>query len=159
MPRAREWFDFSIQEKGKFYPVNIKITDTTHADNLNCKLGIYFALTGLIPDMPNEINWNTFIKRLYDNIMLEGEVEQDYYFLIINKKNNVDIFCNSLKGLEKLTPNGNNLPFQCKWDTNRKHTKRSFKEAENFLLQALADSIKLRSRLYFDFKKYFPEYV
>jgi hypothetical protein len=41
-PKIRDWYDFAIETDKYFYPVNIKITDTTHADNLNCKLGIYY---------------------------------------------------------------------------------------------------------------------
>lgn len=41
------------------------------------------------------------------------ENNKDYYFLVINKTNNADIFFNSLKMLYELIPNGNNLPFQC----------------------------------------------
>lgn len=46
VPKSRAWYDFALETNNNFYPVNIKITDTTHADNLNCKLGIYYALTG-----------------------------------------------------------------------------------------------------------------
>ncbi|MDR1846802.1 MAG: hypothetical protein LBR17_01625 [Bacteroidales bacterium] len=38
VPKIRAWYDFAIEEKDSFIPVNIKVTDTTHADNLNCKL-------------------------------------------------------------------------------------------------------------------------
>lgn len=48
IPKSRAWYDFAVQTQTAFLPVNIKVTDTTHADNLNCKLGIYYALTGLL---------------------------------------------------------------------------------------------------------------
>lgn len=157
IPRDREWFDFSIEDNGEFYPVNIKITDTTHSDNLSCKLGIYYALTGLLPDIKNEVAWGKYFARLHQNI---GTFKnKDYYFLVINKENTKDIFSNSLKGLQELTPNGNNLPFQCKWGINRNHTERDFNQAKDFLLRTLGYSIKLRNQMYFDFQKYFPEYV
>src|SRR3990167_10011116 len=116
IPRSRGWFDFAIQEE-EFYPVNIKITDTTHADNLNCKLGIYYSLTGKMPDFPNEVSWLDYFEKLKVNI---GENQKDYYFLVVNKSNTKDIFINTLKSLTTLQPNGNNLPFQCKWDINKK---------------------------------------
>ncbi|MBF7043612.1 restriction endonuclease, partial [Campylobacter volucris] len=53
LPNARAWFDFSFEENGEFYPVNIKVTTTHTTDNLNCKLGIYYALTGNIPNFNN----------------------------------------------------------------------------------------------------------
>ena len=157
IPRSRAWYDFAINTKKEFYPVNIKTTDTTHADNLNCKLGIYYALTGLLPDFPNEINWLNYFEKLKENI--ETNENKDYYFLVINKTENTDIFVNSLKGLQTLQPNGNNLPFQCKWDINRDFTKRTFNEAKEFILNVFGQSIKLRAEIYFNFKKYFPEYV
>ncbi|HBJ76377.1 MAG TPA: hypothetical protein DDY68_00465, partial [Porphyromonadaceae bacterium] len=65
-PRIRAWYDFSIEniDRKEFIPINIKITDTTHSDNLNCKLGIYYSLTGLKPDFGNEIAWKPFFERL-----------------------------------------------------------------------------------------------
>ena len=56
-------------------------------------------------------------------------------------------------------PNGNNLPFQIKWDENRIPSKKSFKEAKKMLLEGLGKSIKLRADVYFIFKNYFSEYL
>ncbi|WP_237015067.1 restriction endonuclease [Helicobacter pylori] len=111
LPKAREWWDFSFEENDIFYPVNIKITTTKTADNLNCKF---------------------------------------------NKNDPKDIFINSLKGIQTLQPNGNNLPFQCKWDNNREIIQRDFDESKNFILSALAESVKLR--VYLAFKEFFGEF-
>ena len=84
VPRSRAWYDFAIEtEGGEFYPVNIKITDTTHTDNLNCKLGIYYALTGLKPSFQNEIGWLPYFAKLKENF--GKDKSRDYYFLIVNK--------------------------------------------------------------------------
>lgn len=157
VPRSRAWYDFSIEVNGEFYPINIKITDTTHADNLNCKLGIYYALTGLKPSFPNEIGWLPYFEKLRANF--GQDKSRDYYFLIVNKKNLSDIFCTTLKGLQQLTPNGNNLPFQSCWDRNRVVQTRSFEQAAQLILGKLGDSIRLRSEIYFNFKRFFPEYA
>jgi len=157
VPKSRAWYDFAVETKTDFYPVNIKITDTTHADNLNCKLGIYYALTGMLPDFPNEINWLSYFEKLKEN--LGTNKEKDYYFLIVNKSDDKDLFINGLKGLYKLQPNGNNLPFQCRWDENREFINRNFKKAEKFILSVFGESIKLRAEIYFNFKKLFPNYV
>lgn len=122
LPKAREWWDFSFEENDIFYPVNIKTTTTKTADNLNCKLGIYYALCGLVPEFNNEIAWEKYFQKLHKD--LGKNTDRDYYFLIINKNDPKDIFINSLKGIQTLQPNGNNLPFQCKWVT----TEKSFKE-------------------------------
>ncbi|EJB92390.1 hypothetical protein [Helicobacter pylori] len=156
LPRAREWWDFSFEENKIFYPVNIKTTTTKTADNLNGKLGIYYALCGLVPEFNNEIAWEKYFQKLHKD--LGTNTNRDYYFLIINKNDPKDIFTNSLKGIQTLQPNGNNLPFQCKWDNNRKIVQRSFIESKNFILSALAESVKLRANIYLTFKECFGEF-
>ncbi|WRA78831.1 restriction endonuclease [Helicobacter pylori] len=142
--RTREWWDFSFEENKIFYPVNIKTTTTKTADNLNCKLGIYYALCGLVPEFNNEIAWEKYFHKLHKD--LGKNTNRDYYFLIINKNDPKDVFINSLKGIQTLQPN--NLPFQCKWDNNREIVQRSFIESKNFILSALAKSVKLRANIY-----------
>ncbi len=158
-PNAREWYDFVIENNSKkeFYPINIKVTDTTHADNLNCKLGIYYALTGLKPSFGNEISWLPYFEKLYNGF--GKQKDKDYYFLIVNKNNRNDVFCTTLRCLKSITPNGNNLPFQCRWNSNRNLFSRDFDDAAEFILKTLGESIKLRSGIYFNFKKYFPQYA
>ncbi|WQY64907.1 restriction endonuclease [Helicobacter pylori] len=144
LPKAREWWDFSFKENDIFYPVNIKTTTTKTADNLNGKLGIYYALCGLVPEFNNEIAWEKYFQKLHKD--LGKNTNRDYYFLIINKNDPKDIFINSLKGIQTLQPN--NLPFQCKWDNNREIVQRNFIESKNFILSALAESVKLRADIY-----------
>ncbi|GAA7249564.1 hypothetical protein HpBGD82_13620 [Helicobacter pylori] len=142
LPKAREWWDFSFKKNDIFYPVNITTTKT--ADNLNGKLGIYYALCGLLPTFNNEIAWEKYFQKLHKD--LGKNTDRDYYFLIINKNDPKDIFINSLKGIQTLQPN--NLPFQCKWDNNREIVQRDFNESKNFILSALAKSVKLRANIY-----------
>ncbi|RPF66535.1 restriction endonuclease [Helicobacter pylori] len=144
LPKAREWWDFSFEENDIFYPVNIKITTTKTADNLNGKLGIYYALCGLLPEFNNEIAWEKYFQKLHKD--LGKNTDRDYYFLIINKNDPKDIFINSLKGIQTLQPN--NLPFQCKLDNNREIVQRNFDESKNFILSALAKSVTLRANIY-----------
>ncbi len=154
LPKAREWWDFSFEENKIFYPVNIKTTTTKTADNLNGKLGIYYALCGLVPEFNNEIAWEKYFQKLHKD--LGKNTNRDYYFLIINKNDPKDIFINSLKGIQTLQPN--NLPFQCKWDDNREIVQRSFIESKNSILSALAKSVKLRANIYLTFKDFFGEF-
>ncbi|WP_120829647.1 restriction endonuclease [Helicobacter pylori] len=144
LPKAREWWDFSFEENDIFYPVNIKTTTTKTADNLNGKLGIYYALCGLVPEFNNEIAWEKYFQKLHKD--LGKNTNRDYYFLIINKNDPKDVFINSLKGIQTLQPN--NLPFQCKWDNNREIVQRDFDGSKNFILSALAKSVKLRANIY-----------
>ncbi|WP_181324521.1 restriction endonuclease [Helicobacter pylori] len=144
LPKAREWWDFSFEENDIFYPVNIKTTTTKTADNLNGKLGIYYALCGLLPEFNNEIAWEKYFQKLHKD--LGKNTNKDYYFLIINKNDSKDVFINSLKGIQTLQPN--NLPFQCKWDNNREIVQRDFDGSKNFILSALAKSVTLRANIY-----------
>ncbi|WP_120969932.1 restriction endonuclease [Helicobacter pylori] len=154
LPKAREWWDFSFEENDIFYPVNIKTTTTKTADNLNGKLGIYYALCGLLPEFNNEIAWEKYFQKLHKD--LGKNTDRDYYFLIINKNDPKDIFINSLKGIQTLQPN--KLPFQCKWDNNREIVQRDFNGSKNFILSALAKSVKLRANIYLTFKEVFGEF-
>lgn len=156
-PQARDWFDFAIENHHEFYPINIKVTNTTTVDNLNCKLGIYYALTGLKPSFGNEISWLPFFKKLSD--AFGTYQDKDYYFLIVNKQNLSDVFCSTLKCIENLTPNGNNLPFQSRWRDNHRLVSRTFEQSAEFIMKTFANSIKLRSNIYINFEKYFPQYV
>ncbi len=152
LPKAREWWDFSFEENDIFYPVNITTTKT--ADNLNGKLGIYYALCGLLPTFNNEIAWEKYFQKLHED--LGKNTDRDYYFLIINKNDPTDIFINSLKGIQTLQPN--NLPFQCKWDNNREIIQKDFDGSKNFILSALAKSVTLRANIYLAFKEVFGEF-
>lgn len=154
-PKKRDWKDFSFEENGQYIPVNIKITKTDTTDNLNCKVGIYYALTGKIPSFDNQIDWGNYLKNLRRDITPNN---QDYYFLIVNKNDSKDIYTTSLKTIDKIVPNGNNLPFQARWDENKCTINRNFEEARDYLLQTMGKSFKLRSRVYDQFIEYFPEF-
>ena len=153
-PNMRDWVDFSFYENNVFYPVNIKVSTTKTTDNLNCKLGIYYALTGKIPPFNNGVSWEIYFKTLSENLKANSK---DYYFLIINKDNPSDVFVTSLKSLESILPNGNNLPFQAKWDNNRQLIHRDFESAKAFLLGTFEESLKLRADAYLHFRTYFYE--
>lgn len=154
-PNARDWVDFSFEENKQFVPVNIKISKTDTADNLNCKLGIYYALTGKLPHFGNGISWEEYFKNLKENLELNNA---DYYFLVINKNDLKDIFYTSLKSLAILQPNGNNLPFQAKWSENKTRINRHFNEAKDFILSHFGASLRLRSEAFESFKRYFNEF-
>lgn len=153
-PNMRDWVDFSFEVEGAFYPVNIKVSTTQTTDNLNCKLGIYYALTGQIPPFSNGVDWETYFRTLSENLQ---ENSKDYYFLIVNKEDSRDIFATSLKSLKHIIPNGNNLPFQAKWDANREIIQRDFSEAKDFLLGTFEKSLKLRADACLSYKRYFCE--
>ena len=150
IPSSRSWADFFIDG----IPVNIKITTTKTADNAGSKEGIYYTLTGLAYQGSND--WEHYLHLLKDNIK---KTDKDYYFLVINKTDLNDIFFNSLRYINTLVPNGNNLPFQIKWADNRDLIRRDFNNSKWLLLNTLGKSLQLRSKAYDSFKQYFNEYI
>ncbi|MCV3392005.1 restriction endonuclease [Campylobacter sp. IFREMER_LSEM_CL2101] len=133
-PYIRSWYDFSIIDKEEIY-INIKISDLDNnaADNCSSKLGMGYALSG-IKNMP--ISWDAFHKMLAKEL----KIGYDYYFLVINKNNTKDCFYTSLKRIQYLVPNGNNLPFQCDWSKNRNFSNRSELESIKYILDIYLQS-------------------
>ena len=155
VPKARAWYDFAITDDGIFYPVNIKSTTGKGNDNLSCKLGIYYALTGKNPTGDRLSGWRAYFDKLNADL---SENDVDYYFLVLNKGTG-KTFMAALKGLQSLVPNGNNLPFQCNWTENTQYKSRTFEEAKDFLLTNFAASIRGRTAIGDDFKDNFPSYL
>lgn len=148
-PSDRDWVDFTVEGKGTFVPVNIKVTTMDGAaDNLSCKLGMYYALTGIRPDFSNSISWGGYTERLAAGLAATGgDRNADYYFLVVNKREPGDVFWTSLKRIKILSPNGNNLPFQADWSKNREQTLRDPGDAVKYVLSVFHQSVVLRAKL------------
>lgn len=113
----RFWYDCAIKYNSVFYPINIKISTCNTADNVSSKLGMYYALTGIEPDKQSGLNqWEGYMNSLYANICYDN-IDADYFFLIVNKED-ASVHVTSLMNIKKLTPNGNNLPFQARGKDN-----------------------------------------
>ena len=115
IPSSRWWFDFALVNKtdeNKYIPINIKITTTKTADNSAGYSSLAYALTNLEMKFNKQYN-NSIIK----DIKFE-ETERDYWFLVIDLTTK-NIILNSLKGLDKITGNKCNLPFQIRWSDNK----------------------------------------
>lgn len=135
--KARCWYDVLIEFNGKTYPINIKITSGVGADNVSSKMGMFYSLTGLNPENVKGLNqWESFNKKLLENFCVN---DKDYYFIVYFEKEEEFLFT-SLKRLDTLTPNGNNLPFQCKWINNKLPTKRSIEEQSIYILNTFIES-------------------
>ena len=156
-PRSREWWDITYDDDDRTYPINIKISNLRGNDNVQCKLGIYYSLTGIWPTFPNETSWENFFRKLSEDI--DTHTDRDYYFLIVNKEDSSDVIATSLKSITSLVPNGNNLPFQCNWGSNRFPISRNHNEAKSFILNHLKKSCELRSRIQSEFENYLGQYV
>ena len=140
-PRIRMWYDVLLFDyMYGWIPCNIKTTTTITNDNTGNLAMCLYAYT----------NENIDINKFYDNgkiyhILIDKlkkkeyntKNKKDYYFIVLNKDNSSDIIVNSLKGLIKLTPNINNLPFQVCWNKNRTYTYANINKKINLLIKCL----------------------
>ena len=130
-----------------FNPFNWKSTTTTTADNCSAKLSILYSFCEIDEkDLPKYQQWQKFWAKVneYTDYTAEQfeEIYRPYYFLIQNKKTK-KVFINELSTLTKLTPNGNNLPFQIKWNDNMIPKNQNKREAFIQLLTVLDESVTL----------------
>lgn len=159
-PADRDWVDFTVEGNGTFVPVNIKVTTMDGAaDNLSCKLGMYYALTGIRPDFSNSISWGGYTERLAAGLSTTGgNRDADYFFLVVNKRVPGDVFWTSLKRIKALSPNGNNLPFQADWAKNRDQILREPTDAVKYILGIFHQSVVLRAKLKEQFESNLKDY-
>ena len=121
----RMWYDIMIKDNlYGWIPVNIKSTTMTTNDNTGNLAMCLHSYTDekLIIDCNKTYTNGKVYKILIDKLKSKKYNrinKKDYYFLVVNKTNPKDIVINSVKGLSKLTPNINNLPFQVCWEDNR----------------------------------------
>lgn len=138
LAEARSWYDIAIYYKDYFLPVNIKITTASGSDNISSKEGLFYALTGINPKKEKISYWTPYNKKLVEKY--NPFTEADYYLIIYNKNTN-KIFFSSLKRVNELTSNGNNLPFQCKWsEKNLNYSTRSIEEQCKYLMNVYIES-------------------
>ena len=137
--KPRFWYDVALTIDGKFYPINIKSTTGKDSDNISSKDGVFYAITGLDPRAEKVTPFKTFEEKLLNNIKYNGD--SDYYFVVFFKDTK-ELFFSSLKRICVLTPNGSNLPFQCKWNDNKIYTTRNSEEQINYIINMYYESVK-----------------
>jgi hypothetical protein len=139
--QKRHWFDIKIYDyRHGWLPINIKSTTTMTSDNTGNLAMCLWALTNYQIVLSNSYNNGQVSKLLIDclqNNELNENQKRDYYFLVINKNDKCDIIINSFKGLSKLTPNVNNLPFQVKWKHNKKFKYKNLIKVKNTFVLTL----------------------
>lgn len=123
VPKKREWYDILAYDAlYGWIPINIKTTTTKTPDNVGNLSMCVYAYTDEYLDLHKSYNNGELSKILcakLKNKQYNKVAKKDYYFLVLNKTNASDIIVNSVKGLNHLNPNINNLPFQVRWDKNR----------------------------------------
>ena len=138
-PVSRNWWDVKIFG----YPVNIKSSAfKSAADNFSSKAAILYALTDLPEDEVNVQKWKQFEYLLGQHGKEENN--RDYYIIALNKTTG-ECHLQSLKSLEKLTPNGNNLPFQIKWKDNITPVRRTHGQAYEFVVKSYSESVNKKT--------------
>lgn len=135
-PKAREWFDVRIFG----HPVQIKASAYSKgaSDNFSSKAAILYALTTLEESEVGVRGWHDFEHALLKH---SGENNRDYHIITMNKDTG-SFHLTSLKRLNKLTSNGNNLPFQIKWRDNIQPVERNHDDAYRFIVGAYKDSVR-----------------
>lgn len=132
IPKSRHWFDLAVFDyRHGWLPVNIKSTTTKSADNIGNLSTCVYALNDENLDLKKSYN-NGEMATLLINSIQEKKYntinKKDYYFVVLNKTTN-EIIINSIKGLEIMTPNINNLPFQINWKKNSKFKYQNTEES------------------------------
>lgn len=136
-PPARCWWDVKLFG----YYLNIKSSDFNKgaSDNFSSKAAILYALTDLHEDKVNTTSWKKFQESLKNHSGTENN--RDYYIIVVDKSTQ-NAYLQSLKSLQKLTPNGNNLPFQIKWSDNTHPVQRDYGQAYEFLVESYKESVR-----------------
>lgn len=139
-PPPRFWYDIMIDGK----PVQIKSSSCNAADNWSSKKALLYALTDMtIKEIDSSSNKHSDVQELLSSRLLQDNEPRDMDILIVNK-NDGRVHHRKLCQLQKLTPNGNNLPFQIHWGINLKSSPqpRSMSESAKFIFEAYLTSIE-----------------
>ncbi len=124
-PKSRMWFDITVYDYlYGWLPVNIKTTTTITADNTGNLAMCVYAYTDVVLELNLEKTYENgkmseILTEKLKNKAYNRSYKKDYYFIVMNKNNSSDVIVNSVRGLTRLTPNINNLPFQIKWCQNK----------------------------------------
>ena len=135
-PPPRWWWDLKVFG----HPFNFKSSEYgSAADNFSSKLALLYALTDIPEDELKAPSWKKFQEALKEHGGKENN--RDYYIFSLNKGTN-EVHLTSLKSLNKLTANGNNLPFQIKWADNTERVERTYGQAYDFLVGCYKESVR-----------------
>lgn len=125
IPKIRMWYDILVKDICyDWIPVNIKTTKMNSRDNIGNLALCIQSYTNFKLDLTSE---NTYENGLMSVMLIDllksknynRSYKKDYYFIVINKIETSNIVVNSVRGLNNLTPNINNLPFQICWNKNK----------------------------------------
>lgn len=159
------WYDFLVKsaDDSIWMPINLKVSSLIGSDNLSSKEGLFYALTGVRPKDGLIRNWDLFCSNTAKHVKREN-CSADYYYLVVEKLKGGKagrVFWTSLLELQRVTPNGSNPPFQCRWRENIERNVRDRARAVDNLLDVVGETFVLRARALDSFKRHvvpdFPE--
>ena len=143
---TRHWWDCKIFDyKYKWLPINVKCTTTITSDNTGNMIMLAYALTNANIMLDKSYKNGSSSKLFLDKIKSKEFNllnKRDYYFFTVNKTNTNDIICNSIKGLNNITGNNNNLPFQVCWNKNRYYMPRKSIEVLDYITKIITSKKK-----------------
>lgn len=148
VPKIRMWYDILLYDKiFGWIPVNIKTTNMNTRDNVGNLTLCVHSYTNFKLDLEYpRTYYNGFMSKILisklNNKEYNRNYKKDYYFLVINKNNSKDIIINSVKGLNKLYPNTNNLPFQICWNKNKYYKYENIGSKINLFINCLLNTKK-----------------
>lgn len=141
---------------------NIKSSSFNSPDNVSSMKGIISVFSN---GKTIKCEHNNYVRELIklDKENLENIMYKDYFYLLYNKKKN-KIFSSSLLNLKNLVQNGNNLPFQVKWEDNyyeelplyesEEEYKKKYKECFKKCFEVIKNGYKQRREAYKLFEGY-----
>lgn len=122
-PKIRMWYDIlAFDYMYGWIPINIKTTTTLTSDNTGNLAMCVYSYTDEMLNIDKSYENGKMSEILFEKLKekkYNKNNKKDYYFVVLNKRDENDIIINSVKGLTILTPNINNLPFQVNWNKNR----------------------------------------
>jgi hypothetical protein len=146
IPKIRMWYDIlAFDYIYGWIPINIKTTTTLTSDNTgNLAMCVHAYTDEKLDFHINKTYENGKMSKILINKIKKKKFnknyKKDYYFIVLNKKNNKDIIINSIKGLTKLNSNINNLPFQVCWNKNRFYEYKNINKIIKLFLGCLRKS-------------------
>jgi hypothetical protein len=146
IPKIRMWYDIlAFDYIYGWIPINIKTTTTLTSDNTgNLAMCVHAYTDEKLDFHINKTYENGKMSKILINKIKKKKFnknyKKDYYFIVLNKKNNKDIIINSIKGLTKLNSNINNLPFQVCWNKNRFYEYKNINKIIKLFINCLKKS-------------------
>jgi len=140
-PKIRMWYDILAYDfQYGWLPINIKTTTTQTSDNTGNLAMCVYAYTNEELDINKSYENGKMSELLFTKLKnkeYNKRAKKDYYFLVLNKNDTNMIIVNSVKGLESITPNINNLPFQVNWSKNKLYKYENIRKRVKMFIEAL----------------------